>query len=106
MTGKRLTTHEKQRILDLLAESRSLDQVARIVGRAKRTIFEVKHNPPPGARNAAQLRQLKQNPPKRFDELSDLAKLARKYGIQAVADEIRLSHEAVRKMVHRERGTR
>src|SRR6266508_2359404 len=74
MSGKRLTSHEKQRILDLLAEGRSLEEVARIVGRAKRTIFEVKHNPPPGARSAAQLRQLEANPPKTWDELNDLGK--------------------------------
>src|SRR6266508_5779269 len=74
MSGKRLTSHEKQRILDLLAEGRSLEEVARIVGRAKRTIFEVKHNPPPRARNAAQIRALEANPPRTLDQLPDIGK--------------------------------
>ena len=74
MSRKRLTSPEKQCILDLLAEGRSLEEVARIVGRAKRTIFEVKHNPPPGVRDLVALRQLEHNPPKAWDDLDDLAK--------------------------------
>jgi hypothetical protein len=34
----------------------------------------VKHNPPPAIRNLAQLPQLERQPPKTFDELSDIGK--------------------------------
>jgi transposase-like protein len=71
---RRLSLHEKKQILDLLAHGLSLAKVAKIVGRSTRTIFEVKHNPPPAVRNLAQLRQLERQPPKTFDELSDIGK--------------------------------
>jgi transposase len=71
---RRLSLHEKEQILDLLAQGLSLAKVAKIIGRSTHTIFEVKHNPPPAIRNLAQLRQLERQPPKTFDEQSDIGK--------------------------------
>src|SRR5439155_4504511 len=70
----RVPAEVKERILRLAAEGVSQKKIADLVGVSTNTVTRTLNALPTGVRSPGQLRRQGANPPKAFDELSDIGK--------------------------------